>query len=100
MNVKAEKMKTEQNAARYLRAKRRVEEIKSFFGNLLAYCIVLPILAYINWRTTDFPWVIFPALGWGFGLTMHAFRVWGYNLILGRNWEERKIQQYMSEDSF
>ena len=84
----------------YLRAKKRVEEIKSLFGNILAYCLVIPILAYINWNTTDFPWVIFPALGWGFGLLMHAFRVYGYNLVLGRGWEERKIREYMSKDTF
>ena len=93
-------MENTTNTERYLRAKKRVEEIKGFFGNLLAYCLIIPILAYINWRTTNFPWVIFPAIGWGFGLLMHGFRVYGYNLIMGRGWEERKIREYMSKDSF
>lgn len=92
-------MKELSNNQRYLRAKKRVEDIKGFFGNLLAYCLVLPLLAYINWKTTDFPWVIFPAIGWGFGLLMHGFRVYGYNLIFGRDWEARKIREFMSEDS-
>jgi hypothetical protein len=93
-------MENNTNTERYLRAKKRVQEIKGFFGNLLIYCLVIPVLAYINWRGTDFPWVIFPALGWGFGLLMHGFKVFGYNLILGRDWEQRKIREYMSDDSY
>ena len=77
-----------------------MEDIKGFFGNLAAYCLIIPILAYINWKTTSFPWVIFPAIGWGFGLLMHGLRVYGYNFFLGKGWEERKIREYMSKDSF
>jgi len=57
---------------RYEKAKERVEAIKGFYGNLTAYCIVIPILIYINYTTTSFPWAIFPALGWGFGVLTHG----------------------------
>ena len=80
---------------RYLKAKERVEAIKGFYSNLLAYCIVIPILGYINYRTTDFPWAIFPAIGWGFGLVMNGLCAFGYNPIFGKDWEERKIKEYM-----
>lgn len=80
---------------RYLKAKKKVKAIKGFYGNLLAYCIVIPILAFINYRTTDFPWAIFPAIGWGFGLVMNGFCAYGYNPIFGKDWEERKIKEYM-----
>ena len=56
---------------KYQKAKEKVQAIKGFYGNVLAYCIVIPVLTYINYRTTDFPWAIFPALGWGFGLLMN-----------------------------
>ena len=82
----------------YLRAKRRVEEIKGFYGNLIAYIIVIPVLAWLNYKTTDFPWVIFPAVGWGLGVLLHGMSAHGYNPILGKNWEERKIREFMSED--
>lgn len=85
---------------RYLRARRKVECIKGFYSNLLAYLIVIPLLGWINWRTTSFAWVVFPAIGWGFGLVMHGFKAFGYDLILGRDWEERMIRKYMSEDKF
>ncbi|MGB3144018.1 MAG: 2TM domain-containing protein [Maribacter sp.] len=79
----------------YEKAKEKVAAIKSFYGNLLAYCIVIPVLAYINYRTTSFPWALFPALGWGFGLLMNGLCAFGYNPIFGKDWEERKIKEYM-----
>ena len=85
---------------RYEKAKERVDAIKGFYGNLTSYLIVIPILAFINYRTTSFAWFIFPALGWGFGLLGHGLQAFGYNPIFGRSWEERKIKKYMEDDSF
>ena len=88
------------SAKRYEKAKRQVEEIKGFYGNLTSYCIVIPILAFINYRTTSFTWFIFPAIGWGIGLLVHGLKAYGINPILGKDWEERKIKQYMEDDRF
>ncbi len=88
------------NDKRYEKAKERVEAIKGFYGNLLAYCIVIPFLVYLNLKTTGFPWVLFPILGWGFGLTMHGMEAFGTNPLWGRRWEEKKMQQYMEDDNF
>ncbi len=85
---------------RYQKAKERVEAIKGFYGNLTAYCLVIPFLVWLNWRTTSFPWVVFPALGWGFGLLMHGLEAYGYNPLWGKRWEERKIRQLMEKDDF
>ncbi|MET7027868.1 2TM domain-containing protein [Sediminicola luteus] len=96
-------MQTQENYIddkRYQKAKERVEAIKSFYGNLVSYCIVIPILVYINYRTTSFPWVIFPALGWGFGVIAHGMEAYGYNPIFGKSWEERKMREYMEDDNF
>lgn len=93
-------MKTYNKEDKYLRAKRRVDEIKCFYGNLLAYVIVIPVLAYINYNSTDFPWVVFPAVGWGLGLLLHGLDAFGYSPFLGRNWEERKIREYMQDEKF
>ncbi len=89
-----------ENDYRYQKAKERVEEIKGFYSNLIAYLIVIPILAYVNYRTTSYIWFIFPALGWGFGVIMHGLGAFGYNPILGKNWEERKIKEFMNNDKF
>jgi hypothetical protein len=80
---------------KYLKAKEKVAAIKGFYGNLLAYCIVISILAFINYNTTSFAWFLFPALGWGFGLLMHGLSVYEYNPFFGKDWEERKIKEFM-----
>ncbi|HSI68597.1 MAG TPA: 2TM domain-containing protein [Gillisia sp.] len=80
----------------YFSAKQRVREIKEFYGNLLSYCLVIPFLIFINYRTYwDFQWFWFPMLGWGLGLTIHAFSVFGY----GAQWEEKKIREIMEKES-
>ncbi|WP_298486811.1 2TM domain-containing protein [uncultured Maribacter sp.] len=91
-------MKTLHQEGRYLRAKERVQEEKSFYSNLTAYCLVIPMLGLVNFYTSGFYWVVFPALGWGLGLILHAMKIFGFNLFLGRNWEERKIAEYMKDD--
>lgn len=79
----------------YYRAKKRVEELKGFYGNLISYCCVIPFLIFINLKfSPHFQWFWFSAAGWGFGLLMHAFKVFGYS----SNWEERKIQEILKKE--
>ncbi len=85
---------------RYEKAKERVEAIKGFYRNLIAYCLVIPFLIFINYNTSSFPWALFPALGWGFGLTGHGLEAFGYNPFYGRNWEERKMREFMDDENF
>ena len=87
---------------RYEKAREKVEAVKSFYGNLGAYMVVIPFLAWLNWQTTrfSFPWVIFPMMGWGFGLLMHGMEAYGYNPLWGKRWEERKIKELMEKEDF
>lgn len=89
---------TEMNE-KYLAARRRVEELKEFYWNLTAYCIVIPFLIFINYRTHwEFKWFWFPVFGWGIGLAFHAISVFLDKGFFGRKWEEKKIREYMRED--
>ena len=85
---------------RYEKAKEHVERLKGFYGNLTAYCIVIPCLAILNYNTGSFPWVIFPTIGWGFGVTVHGMEVFGYNPLWGKSWEERRIRKFMDNEKF
>jgi hypothetical protein len=79
----------------FFRAKERVEKLKGFYGNLTFYCIVIPILIIINLNSAkNFQWFWFPMLGWGMGLTFHAFETFGYR----KTWEERKIQEILNKE--
>ena len=79
----------------YQRAKDKVEQLKGFYGNLISYCVVIPVLIIINLQSSNnFQWFWFPMLGWGMGLTFHALETFGY----GKSWEERKIKELMNKD--
>lgn len=79
----------------YVRAKERVEKLKGFYGNLISYCFVIPILIFINLKTSNFHWFWFPMLGWGMGLTFHALETFGY----GKSWEEKKIREILNKEN-
>ncbi|WP_445714234.1 2TM domain-containing protein [Flavobacterium sp.] len=79
----------------YQRAKDKVEQLKGFYGNLISYCVVIPVLIIINIRTSSFQWFWFPMLGWGMGLTFHALETFGY----GKSWEEKKIQEILEKEN-
>jgi two-component system, LytTR family, sensor kinase len=97
--IKTMKTSNTQQNNKYLRAVERVEEMKGFYASLIAYCVVIPFLIFINLKySPGFHWFWFPIIGWGFGLLFQGFKAFNYNPILGSDWEDRKIQEFMNED--
>lgn len=83
----------------YDKAKKKAKEIRSFYFNLTCYCVVIPILIVINLVfVPQFHWFWFSMLGWGTGLLCHGMAAFGYNPFLGRNWEEKKLKQFIEEE--
>ena len=88
-----------QEEERYFKARKRVEEIKGFYGNLIAYIVVNIGLMVLNLLTSPgYLWFFWPMLGWGIGLLAHGMSVFGRNLFFGQHWEEKKIQEFMEKD--
>jgi 2TM domain len=46
---------------------------RGFKIHAAVYAIVMTGLIVLNALLTDFPWVVFPFVGWGIGVTMHYF---------------------------
>jgi hypothetical protein len=83
----------------YLRARNHVDELKSFYYSLLSYCLVIPFLVFVNYKTFwNVQWFWFPMFGWGIGLCIHAYRVFVKNGLFGRNWEKRKMDEFMRNE--
>ena len=93
----------------YLKAKSRVDRLRGFYIHLMVYCIVNTcITIYYVIRELNYGLSIEEIMTekglyviwgfWGIGLALHAFSVFGLPLILGKNWEEEKIEKYMEED--
>jgi hypothetical protein len=84
----------------YLKAQKRVKDIKGFYTHLTIYCVVISLLVFINLKyEPHFHWFWFSLIGWGTGLFIHWLRVFGFNLLgFGKKWEEHKIKEFMNKE--
>ncbi len=95
----------------YLKAQKRVKEIKGFYWHLFWYLFInivwLAIIIYFNAEESFFQFgfwgmgygLIANASLWGIGLFFHWFVVYGRHLTFSKRWEERKIKQFMEEEN-
>jgi len=91
------------------RAKKRVEDLKGFYGHLISYIAVNTFISTmkivndmgdgVSFSDAFFDFGTFAVwLFWGIGLFFHGAKVFSYNPFFGKNWEERQIQKYMDKD--
>ena len=85
----------------YIKAKKRVEEIKGFYIHLLVMVFVLPLIVYINLQfTPGYHWFWWAVIGNLIGLFFHWFGVFGFRKIgFSKEWEERKIREFMNKQN-
>jgi uncharacterized membrane protein YecN with MAPEG domain len=84
---------------RYEKAKKRVEELKKFYGNLVTYVAINIVLIIINLLTSPGNlWFYWVTIFWGIAILLHASRVFILKgRFLGEEWEERKIRELMEK---
>ena len=81
------------------RARGRLRAEKGFYVHLVIYVIVISGLFVINALTGHGRWwFVWPAIGWGIGLTIHALSAFGMISVLGRDWEERRLKELVDEE--
>lgn len=84
---------------KYEKAKKKANNIRAFYYQLSAYCIIIPVLIFINLTfVPEFHWFWFSMIGWGTGVIMHGMEAFDLNPFLGKNWEERKLKQFVEEE--
>ncbi|MGH7814857.1 MAG: ATP-binding protein [Candidatus Binataceae bacterium] len=79
--------KTDAERQAYARARARAAAETAFFVHLMWYGIVVGFLFLINLMTSSYPWFLWPALGWGFGIVSHFSAVFGWRWIHQRVFE-------------
>lgn len=85
----------------YIRAEKRLKELKGFYWHAFWYVVVNILLIFVIGGKSEGFWVFgkfSTAFFWGIGLGFHALNVFGKNLIFGKSWEKRKIEEYMNKD--
>ena len=86
----------------YIRAKKKLEKLVGFYWHLAVYIVVnlfLIILIGVNndggfWNFGTFATAFF----WGIGLAFHFLGVFGPDFIFGKDWERKKIKEFMDKD--
>ncbi|WP_246448732.1 2TM domain-containing protein [Flavobacterium buctense] len=87
---------------KYQEAAKRVKRIKGFYSHAAVYVLINIILlivntqnsseGFLNWKNFTTP------LFWGIGLVAHGFSVFVPTMILGKNWEDKKIKELMEKE--
>ena len=89
---------------KYIKAKKRVKEIKDFYTHLIIFVVVVVALTIINLATLQmgkfeeghrFFWYLYPFGFWGFAVFMHAMGTFVFGK--GSSWENRKIKEVMKQ---
>ena len=88
----------------YEAARNRVKKLKGFYIPLLVYLVVNVMivsagLTFSKGNTSLFEWKNYTtAFFWGIGLLAHGLNVFAFDLYFGKDWEERKIREFMERD--
>ncbi len=81
------------------RARRRLVAEKAFYVHLVTYVAVISGLFIINVLTSSGRWwFVWPALGWGIGIAVHALATFGMIGVMGRDWEDRRLKELVDEE--
>ena len=92
---------------KYKKAKKKVKEVKDFYTHLTVYIVINSALIIINLGVfqsgfTDIripKWPMFTTpFFWGIGLFFHWVSVFKDNFSFLKNWEDKKIKEYMEKE--
>jgi hypothetical protein len=77
----------------------RKERASDFRIHLFTYIPVIAFLIFVNLMTSHYPWVLWPALGWGLALVLHArFAIYPTDVEIAHDVEARQRQRRRAEE--
>lgn len=94
-----------QEEINYQQAKERVKKIKGFYTHALVYLIINVMLFIGTIQKIDVNESVFAlknfsiAILWGTGLIAHGLSIFLPGILLGKEWEERKIKKIMEKET-
>jgi hypothetical protein len=77
----------------------RKERASDFRIHLFTYLPIMAFLAVVNWMTTSYPWVLWPALGWGLAVALHArFALFPTDVEIAKDADSRAARRRRAEE--
>lgn len=83
---------------RYERARKKVHELKKFYGHVAVYLVVNAFLHIIDFLDGADYWAFWPLLGWGVAVLLQGANVYQVLPFNRPEWEEKKIREYMERE--
>lgn len=85
---------------RYLKAKKRVKDIKGFYIHLAINILSIIIIVTVNLMfSPGYHWFWYAVFGIVIAQLIHAVVVFGFPKYgLGKDWENKKIEEIMNKD--
>lgn len=87
---------------KYQEAVKRVKRIKGFYSHAAVYVVINIILLVVNTQNSSEGFFhlknFATAFFWGIGLAAHGFSVFVPTMILGKDWEAKKIKELMEKE--
>jgi uncharacterized membrane protein len=98
-NIRSPAAGTGPDESALVRARERVAKLRGFYIHATVYVLVNLFLIAVNLiGSPHYLWFFYPLVGWGIGLGMHALTVFGSVGPFSRDWEQRKIQEYLDRE--
>ncbi|WP_420553159.1 2TM domain-containing protein [Tenacibaculum aiptasiae] len=102
-------MDSKQQSDKYIKARKRVEDIKKFYKHLTFYILInLVFIGYRIFKDIDYGSTFVEAFTdisnykiffwWGVILILHGVSVFGKDVLFNKEWEERKVKEYMDKN--
>lgn len=89
---------------KYQEAAKRVQKIKGFYTHAVVYLVINTtiIISQVQFSSSA-EWHLelrhfSTAFFWGIGLAAHGLSVFMPTMILGKNWEDKKIKELMEKE--
>lgn len=92
------------NEDSYSKARKKVEEVKGFYGHLFSFIVinlglfVINVVTSPNYLWFDY-WFYWQLLFWGIGLFFHGLKAFNCFPFLNKEWKERKIKEILQKEN-
>lgn len=85
---------------RYLKAQKRVKDIKGFYIHLFVTVFIISIIVSANLIfSPSFHWFWFATIGLLAGLIIHWIVVFGVKILgFDKSWEDKKIKEFIEKE--
>jgi hypothetical protein len=102
--ITMENTNSNSDRVRYEEAAKTVQKLKGFYIHATVYVVINSMLIIVKFQNlasseSYFQFENFStAFFWGIGLVAHALTTFVPHFILGKNWEEQKIKEFIEKE--